>query len=107
MLFTITMASVAVVSGFLTAWSLVRLITHRIREHKAGVAIHARLRPTAAFSRFKEPLLPLSAEAAHLPETTEMMSSYWKSGLFGLVFLASGGIFAFSALIMYGLWLTA
>ena len=107
MMFTIIIAGVAVVTGLLTAWSLVRMLKHSIRQHKAGIAIHARLRPTSAFSPLKEPLLAMSAEAARLPESSEMMSSYWKSGLYGLVFLASGGIFAFSALILYGIWLTA
>ena len=107
MMFTIIIAGVAVVTGLLTAWSLVRMLKHSFRQHKAVIAIHARLRPTSAFSPLKEPLLALSAEAARLPESSEMMSSYWKSGLYGLVFLASGGMFAVSAVMIYALWLTA
>jgi len=103
MMFTTIVLGAAVVSGLLAAWSLQRLIMHRIREYKAGRAIHARLRPDSAFSQIKEPLLPLSVEAARLPETGEMMNSYWKSGLYGLVFLASAGVFAISALMSWAI----
>ena len=106
MTFTIIVAGAAVVSGLLTAWSLVRMIKHRMREYTAGEAVHMRLRPTPTSnglfsSHVKEPLLPLSAEAAHLPEAGEMMSSYWKSGLYGLLFLGSAGVFAVTVLMIW------
>lgn len=107
MAFTLTIIGITVAFGLLAAWSFVGMVQQAIRHRRAGADIHARLRPNSAFSPFKEPLLPMSAEAARLPETADMMGSYWKGMLYGLVFLSSGAVFAFLALIVLGMWMTA
>jgi hypothetical protein len=101
----VTLVVVTLASGALTVWSFARVIKHRLAEFRAGAAVYARLRPTKTAGgvlrgMLTEPLLPLSKEAAHLPQTGEMMSSYWKSGLYGLLAMSSGMVFVVAAALV-------
>jgi hypothetical protein len=85
---------VAIVSGLVMVWSLLQLIHHKLVETRQGAAIYARLRGQKQLGGLlraimREPLLGLSKEAAHLPETRSMMRSYWMTGLYGTIFVVS------------------
>jgi hypothetical protein len=85
---------VALGSGLIMVWSLFQLIRHKLVETRMGMAVYERLRGQKQFGGLlraivREPLLGLTKEAAHLPETRSMMRSYWMTGLYGGVFLVS------------------
>ena len=92
---------IAALSGLVMAWSFIMLVRHKLNETSMGLTIYRKLRGASTTGRllravFKEPLLGLSPESAHLTETRSMMRSYWMTGLYGLIFLVSLFIFGFS-----------
>jgi len=97
---------VAVAAGIIMVWSLMGALRHKLNEIAMGSSIVGKLRPSEKRSRvinlLRHPFLPLSKEAADLPERKSMMSSYWKSGLYGVVFLASTIVFAAAYLSAFG-----
>ena len=89
---------IALISGLIMAWSLFQLVRHKLDETRFGAAIYAKLRGASGTGRLiraimREPLLGVSAEAAHLSDTRNMMRSYWMTGLYGLIFIVSLTVF--------------
>lgn len=82
----------AVAAGIIMVWSLMGMLRHKLNEIAMGSAIVAKLcasEKRSVISLLLHPFLPLSKEAADLPESKSMMNSYWKSGLYYMVFLGS------------------
>lgn len=97
---------IAGLSGLVMLWAFVMLVRHKLNETNMGLTIYRKLRGAATTGRllravFKEPLLGLEPEAAHLAETRSMMRSYWLTGLYGLIFLVSLFIFAVSTGLIF------
>jgi len=90
--------SVAAAAGIIMVWSVMGMLRHKLNETAMGSSIIAKLRPSekgsSIINMLRHPFLPLSKEAADMPERKSMMSSYWKSGLYGVVFLVSTIVFA-------------
>ncbi len=88
---------VALAASIIRVWSLMGMLRHSLNEIAKASSIIAKLRPSEKRRSFINmlchPSLPLSKEAADLPERKSMMSSYWKSGLYGVAFLISANIF--------------
>ena len=81
---------VTFVAGIIMVWSLMGMLRHSLNEIAMASSIIAKLRPSEKRRSFINmlchPSLPLSKEAADLPERKSMMSSYRKSGLYGVAF---------------------
>ena len=89
---------VAILAAITMVWSLMGMLRHKLNEIEMGSSIVAKLlsseKGNAVIKMLRHPLLPLSKAAADMPERKSMMSSYWKSGLYGIAFLLSTIVFA-------------
>ena len=92
-------------SGAVCLYTGAKAAQHNIRQTIKGIEVYQLLRPGRNWwqllgAMFREPLLIWSKEAKELPERKELMSSYWKSAGYGLIFLFSGLVFLISGIVL-------
>ena len=88
-MFAFIVVGVAIASGLVAAWSLVRMLKHHSQEHKAGSN--------------RPPPHQSSAQAARVPETRKTMGWHLKGELWSVVFKLSSGVFVITAIMIWAL----
>ena len=92
-------------SGGLVVFSFAKSVISGLRSTQRGLETRNKLRPGMSPGQLlgntlREPALPLSKDAVHLPEAASMMHAYWMSWAYGLLFLASSAVFCISLLVL-------
>ncbi len=92
-------------SGGLVIFSFAKSVISGLRSTQLGMEARNKLRPGMSpgellGNTLREPALPLSKDAARLPEASGMMHTYWMSWAYGLLFLASGAVFSISLVVL-------